>query len=225
MPSSASATSRTYTLSLHDALPISRSSGCSSCSACPGTGCRPASPCCAGARSRPAPRPGTTPCISGEPADSPRSRSASGPRPAMRPRSEEHTSELQSLRHLVCRLLLRLPPVPTLFPYTTLFRSLVVLVVVVAARVQAQVAAQRPHVAQVHGRDLRRGLVQPRVFLANQRTRHDLVQRQARAQRCALDRKSTRLNSSHLGISYAVFCFGYLPYLHSFPTRRSSDLS
>src|SRR5262245_51947511 len=38
-------------------------------------------------------------------------------------RSEEHTSELQSLRHLVCRLLLLLPPRPPLFPYTTLFRS------------------------------------------------------------------------------------------------------
>src|SRR5262245_49532487 len=38
-------------------------------------------------------------------------------------RSEEHTSELQSLRHLVCRLLLRPPPPSTLFPYTTLFRS------------------------------------------------------------------------------------------------------
>src|SRR5262245_59731695 len=36
-------------------------------------------------------------------------------------RSEEHTSELQSLRHLVCRLLLPAPS--TLFPYTTLFRS------------------------------------------------------------------------------------------------------
>src|SRR5262245_58328126 len=34
-------------------------------------------------------------------------------------RSEEHTSELQSLRHLVCRL----PRAPPLFPYTTLFRS------------------------------------------------------------------------------------------------------
>src|SRR5438094_705861 len=33
------------------------------------------------------------------------------------------------------------------------------------------------------------------------------------------DRKSTRLNSSHRTISYAVFS-----YLHSFPTRRSSDL-
>src|SRR5205814_606636 len=38
-------------------------------------------------------------------------------------RSEEHTSELQSLRHLVCRLLLRQTPPSTLFPYTTLFRS------------------------------------------------------------------------------------------------------
>ena len=48
-------------------------------------------------------------------------------------RSEEHTSELQSLTNLVCRLLLekkiflmiRRPPRSTLFPYTTLFRSTV----------------------------------------------------------------------------------------------------
>src|SRR6266508_336938 len=38
-------------------------------------------------------------------------------------RSEEHTSELQSRGHLVCRLLLRRPPRSTLFPYPTLFRS------------------------------------------------------------------------------------------------------
>src|SRR5437762_1134696 len=38
------------------------------------------------------------------------------------------------------------------------------------------------------------------------------------------DRKSTRLNSSHRCISYAVFCSGRHPMLHSFPTRRSSDL-
>src|SRR5689334_1091022 len=36
-------------------------------------------------------------------------------------RSEEHTSELQSQFHLVCRL----PPTSTLFPYTTLFRSII----------------------------------------------------------------------------------------------------
>src|SRR5690625_2887191 len=39
-------------------------------------------------------------------------------------RSEEHTSELQSRGHLVCRLLLPRPlPRPTHVPYTTLFRS------------------------------------------------------------------------------------------------------
>src|SRR3989338_8168607 len=41
-------------------------------------------------------------------------------------RSEEHTSELQSQFHLVCRLfflMIRRPPRSTLFPYTTLFRS------------------------------------------------------------------------------------------------------
>src|SRR3990167_2141865 len=41
-------------------------------------------------------------------------------------RSEEHTSELQSQSNLVCRpffLMIRRPPRSTLFPYTTLFRS------------------------------------------------------------------------------------------------------
>src|SRR5437879_1365869 len=39
------------------------------------------------------------------------------------PRSEEHTSELQSPMYLVCRLLLALSLDSTRFPYTTLFRS------------------------------------------------------------------------------------------------------
>src|SRR5687768_14203992 len=43
---------------------------------------------------------------------------AGGQRADADQRSEEHTSELQSRLHLVCR-----PPRPTLFPYTTLFRS------------------------------------------------------------------------------------------------------
>src|SRR5207245_846381 len=42
--------------------------------------------------------------------------------------------------------------------------------------------------------------------------------------RAVRDRKSTRLNSSHGSISYAVFCFAAYLHLHSFPTRRSSDL-
>src|SRR3990167_2585524 len=43
-----------------------------------------------------------------------------------RARSEEHTPELQSQSNIVCRLLflmIRRPPRSTLFPYTTLFRS------------------------------------------------------------------------------------------------------
>src|SRR5258708_2509618 len=71
------ATTDIYTLSLHDALPI-----CSSRSASPSSTSR--------AQSLPK-----------------RSRTAESPtRSAKSPRSEEHTSELQSPDHLVCRLLL-----------------------------------------------------------------------------------------------------------------------
>src|SRR5438445_3710352 len=64
-------------------------------------------------------------------------------------------------------LLIRPPPRSTLFPYTTLFRSI------------------RPHSVAVLAGDLHA----------------------TRRWRClGKDRKSTRLNSSHANISYAVFC-------------------
>src|ERR1035438_3024121 len=50
------------------------------------------------------------------------------------------------------------------------------------------------------------------------------VRRSSSTKNSPIDRKSTRLNSSHLGISYAVFCFAVHRYLLSSPTRRSSDL-
>src|SRR5690606_34659848 len=207
-----------------------------------------------------------------------------------RPRSEEHTSELQSRENLVCRLLLekkkqakksiararlteeplarrairpplspsparprrpsasiaRPPPRPTLFPYTTLFRSPLAVIELGARRDQT---------------------------LLDQRAEGDA--RFGALGACGLegigvarDRKSTRLNSSHVKISYAVFCLKKKnkqrrasrapasprsrslaersallsrlllrarvvlllqspaphPALHSFPTRRSSDL-
>src|SRR3712207_7332019 len=78
--------------------------------------------------------------------------------------------------------MIRRPPRSTLFPYTTLFRSVVggrIPVDVVARLAPARVADQ---VGDLVGEPVRRG------GAASQ------------------DRKSTRLNSSHANISYAVFC-------------------
>src|SRR5262249_57859409 len=87
-----------YPLSLHDALPIS----CASWSAgrCPGRlACRPSR-----SAHRPSRRPSPRPCSPARRADRtwPETSGLAGS-PA---RSEEHTSELQSLTNLVCRLLL-----------------------------------------------------------------------------------------------------------------------
>src|SRR3712207_8977034 len=89
------ATTEIYTLSLHDALPISgaatdRRSRC-------WTG-QPAGP-------RPAPASRSPPRRDASPGPFPKVMSLSRKHPA-RPRSEEHTSELQSRQYLVCRLLL-----------------------------------------------------------------------------------------------------------------------
>src|SRR5262245_63346341 len=88
---------------------------------------------------------------------------------------------------------------PTLFPYTTLFRS--------AAEMSPQWKVER-----IHDRHSPVESARGRCHLGteNAAADHDDIRRrkQARAQllRVVEDRKSTRLNSSHLGISYAVFC-------------------
>src|SRR5437660_8909423 len=81
--------------------------------------------------------------------------------------------------------MLRLPPRSTLFPYTTLFRSEVAPVFE-----NSNVGADHQQLTmQIMQNVARRyGLV----------CLHDLHRQ--------LDRKSTRLNSSHVAISYAVFC-------------------
>src|SRR5690349_22816888 len=76
-------------------------------------------------------------------------------------------------------LMIRRPPRSTLFPYTTLFRS----------------PARRRRDRRVRER------AAGRVATA-QRTEHDPHSASRRLE----DRKSTRLNSSHVEISYAVFC-------------------
>src|SRR5437868_8893922 len=76
--------------------------------------------------------------------------------------------------------MMRRPPRSTLFPYTTLFRS-----------VRRTAIADREIIGDVHqrrDRPLPRGL-EPALHPFGRR-----------------DRKSTRLNSSHVSISYAVFC-------------------
>src|SRR5690606_41932552 len=79
----------------------------------------------------------------------------------------------------------RRPPISTLFPYTTLFRSVV-------AHQGGELLGQADSGADV--------LAQPAGAVP--------AQHRPQLQRAepAPDRKSTRLNSSHVKISYAVFC-------------------
>src|SRR3712207_8397974 len=77
--------------------------------------------------------------------------------------------------------MIRRPPRSTLFPYTTLFRSLHAAL----ARRPEHVGRPAPERARAGDRRLRRP--DPRPVRGR-------------------DRKSTRLNSSHANISYAVFC-------------------
>src|SRR2546429_1966044 len=83
-------------------------------------------------------------------------------------------------------LMIRRPPRSTLFPYTTLFRSL--------PRIEMGPRGD----LRVAGRGSRRTRYR-RHHRRTRRLRHGLG-------RVLRDRKSTRLNSSHGYISYAVFC-------------------
>src|SRR3712207_8062734 len=90
-------------------------------------------------------------------------------------------------------LMIRRPPRSTLFPYTTLFRS-------------AAGAAHR-HAADQAGQPVRQAGAGVQVGLDQagaDRVHPDPERRQL--PRRPEDRKSTRLNSSHANISYAVFC-------------------
>src|SRR5947209_16903067 len=90
---------------------------------------------------------------------------------------------------LVFFLMIPRTPRSTLFPYTTLFRSSATSEELVAALSALVTAEARHQFLSAHP-----ALVSPETVLRLK----DLVLRQ--------DRKSTRLNSSHANISYAVFC-------------------
>src|SRR5205814_5472845 len=99
-------------------------------------------------------------------------------------------------------VMLRPPPRSPLFPYTTLFRS------VGAAGAGPAVGAAAPgDVALGQHRQLDRRQLEPPL----ERLHDDVAAGRGQIGHAFLveghgDRKSTRLNSSHLGISYAVFC-------------------
>src|SRR5437660_5490281 len=77
--------------------------------------------------------------------------------------------------------MLRRPPRSTLFPYTTLFRSR-------------------------QARERRIGQPAGLGELADEQRRHHQHRAAGGHPEAEIDRKSTRLNSSHVAISYAVFC-------------------
>src|SRR2546430_17704890 len=82
-------------------------------------------------------------------------------------------------------LMIRRPPRSTLFPYTTLFRS--------------------PHTARAWtSKSANEGIPPSRRGSGSGRTPPRRALRPLSV--CVVDRKSTRLNSSHSQISYAVFC-------------------
>src|SRR3712207_8171136 len=92
--------------------------------------------------------------------------------------------------------MIRRPPRSTLFPYTTLFRSVALGHHALEVhgpldRVEDAVELDQPAIAH--------GLDDGAAELGEGRACDALVDR-------AEDRKSTRLNSSHANISYAVFC-------------------
>src|SRR5258705_3170575 len=95
-------------------------------------------------------------------------------------------------------LMIRRPPRSTLFPYTTLFRSQK------RSRDRAGGPVRR-RAARVGGAGPggRRGVAARRAARGRE---GDAGVLPVRAPAAGRDRKSTRLNSSHLGISYADFC-------------------
>src|SRR5947208_13214195 len=89
--------------------------------------------------------------------------------------------------------MIRRPPRSTLFPYTTLFRS------------RAEIVLMRGFGPAVG--DGRIGFCRTRDrFLRQRSIRHERNHQAYRGKQDKKDRKSTRLNSSHQIISYAVFC-------------------
>src|SRR2546429_1416762 len=93
--------------------------------------------------------------------------------------------------------MIRRPPRSTLFPYTTLFRSQ-------GRRIRKRI---KPRPRKVFSREMARILAPTVTTICEQMVKiNELRIATRKLGLCKIDRKSTRLNSSHGYISYAVFC-------------------
>src|SRR2546430_10681838 len=94
--------------------------------------------------------------------------------------------------------MIRRPPRSTLFPYTTLFRS------------EVDAKTQNNALHQTSLPDVFRAIGEPWEPLGpldlDSNRNHEPVEEKGHWEILSRDRKSTRLNSSHSQISYAVFC-------------------
>src|SRR2546430_8962995 len=97
--------------------------------------------------------------------------------------------------------MIRRPPRSTLFPYTTLFRSAVHHRRAAEHARAAVLPDEHPLRCQRFRAAVRVGVRNIRLTLAADAQLQEVPERAV-----ARDRKSTRLNSSHSQISYAVFC-------------------
>src|SRR3712207_8882261 len=92
--------------------------------------------------------------------------------------------------------MIRRPPRSTLFPYTTLFRS--------------DCIAELPELVEINRMYRKRKFEMVTITLDDREKKNAaldvLKENHVSAKNYILDRKSTRLNSSHANISYAVFC-------------------
>src|SRR3712207_7527219 len=102
--------------------------------------------------------------------------------------------------------MIRRPPRSTLFPYTTLFRS----------RHRRDIRRKRAALRRGDGEDAKLSAARVR--------RDDRVADEPHRRLAGEDRKSTRLNSSHANISYAVFCLKKNNHEHALTTRYRPDI-
>src|SRR2546427_6851989 len=91
--------------------------------------------------------------------------------------------------------MIRRPPRSTLFPYTTLFRSAVLALRDLPPGFRIQLVGRTADIEAAH-----------KAHGAVDRSRLEVVEAPEVVGMGEKDRKSTRLNSSHSQISYAVFC-------------------